>query len=172
MAILLGRSLYPIKKIISDLSFQYPFPWNFLAPTNLTLLFTTAPCAQSWTCCRCLVSDKAGQPKRYPSATGADSTYWFYFMALWCQILRFFWQPEERLTFLLFLSTSGKMVVALLSLILSPKSLRKSHGYLVGSPWQWRKPVFPIFLSSISFSWSHSGLAGSSKCWRARLSKL
>lgn len=55
---------------------------------------------------------------------------------------------------LLFLSTSGNMAVAISSLILSPKSLRKSHGYLVGSPWQWRKLVFPIFLSSISFSWS------------------
>lgn len=95
--------------------------------------------------CRCLVSGKAGQTKCYHSATGADSTHWFYSLALWCQILRFFWQLEGRLTFLLFLSTSGNMVVALSSRILSPKSLRKSHGYLVGSPWQWRKPIISNF---------------------------
>lgn len=38
-AILFGRSLYPNEKIISDLSFQYPFPWNFPAPANLIFLF-------------------------------------------------------------------------------------------------------------------------------------
>lgn len=46
---------------------------------------------------------------------------------------------------------SGNMVVAVSSLILSPESLKKSHGYLVGSPWQWRKQIFPVLLS-ISFS--------------------
>lgn len=44
------------------------------------------------------------------------------------------------------------MVVAVSSLILSPKSLRKSHGYLVGSPWQWRKQTFQTSVLSISFS--------------------
>lgn len=39
MAIWFGRSLYPLEKIISDLSFQYPFPWNFPAPANLIFLF-------------------------------------------------------------------------------------------------------------------------------------
>lgn len=69
--------------------------------------------------------------------------------------------------FLLFLSTSGNMMVAVSSLILSPKSLRKSHGYLVGSPWQWRKQMFPIFFFKYLLLWDkpssgQSGLAGSS----------
>lgn len=40
MAILSRRCLYPIENIISDISFQAPFPWNFPAPNSLTLLFT------------------------------------------------------------------------------------------------------------------------------------
>lgn len=79
--------------------------------------------------------------------------------------------------FLLFLSTSGNMMVAVSSLILSPKSLRKSHGYLVGSPWQWRKQMFPIFFLSISFSGINRLLVSLAWLahpmhWRARLSKL
>lgn len=117
-----------------------------------------------------LVSDKAGQPKCYNSSIGAESTHQFYFLALWCRVLRFLWQLKGEFTFLLFLSTSGNMVVAVSSLILSPKSLRKSHGYLFESPWQWRKRMFRIFfffrLVSPSLgwtvSWSQSGLAGSS----------
>lgn len=46
---------------------------------------------------------------------------------------------------------SGNMVVVVSLLILFPKSLKKSHGYLAGSPWQWTKQVFPVLLS-ISFS--------------------
>lgn len=38
MAILFGRSLCLIEKIISELSFQSPFPRNSPAPINLTLL--------------------------------------------------------------------------------------------------------------------------------------
>lgn len=52
MAILFGRSLCPTEKIISELSFQSPFHWNFPAPTNFTPLFTTAPCTESQACCR------------------------------------------------------------------------------------------------------------------------
>lgn len=37
-AILFGRSLCLIEKIISELSFQSPFPWNSPAPINLPLL--------------------------------------------------------------------------------------------------------------------------------------
>lgn len=39
--------LCPTENIIAELSFQSPFPWNFPAPTNLTLLFPTAPCTES-----------------------------------------------------------------------------------------------------------------------------
>lgn len=95
--------------------------------------------------CRCLVSNTVSQPKGYHSAMAAGGTHQFYFLALWCQILKFLWQLEGRFTFLLFLSTSGNRMVAVSSLILSPKSLRKSHDYLSGSPWQWRKQMFPIF---------------------------
>lgn len=72
---------------------------------------------------------------------------------------------------------SGNMVVAVSSLILSPESLKKSHGYLVGSPWQWRKQIFPVLLS-ISFSGMNCLLVAVwlgrllPTCWRARLSKL
>lgn len=104
-----------------------------------------------------LVSDKAGQPKCYNSSIGAESTHQFYFLALWCRVLRFLWQLKGEFTFLLFLSTSGNMVVAVSSLILSPKSLRKSHGYLFESPWQWRKRMFRIFFF-FSFSISFSGM--------------
>lgn len=41
MAILFAKNLCPTENIISELSFQSPFPWNFPAPTNLTLLFPT-----------------------------------------------------------------------------------------------------------------------------------
>lgn len=100
-----------------------------------------------------MVSDKAGQPKCCNSAIGANSTDQVYFLALW-------WAKSwgssgswKAGSLSSFLSTSGNTVVAVSSLILSPKSLRKSHGYLVGSPWQWRKQIFQIFVVKHLLLW-------------------
>lgn len=43
-------SLGPSEKVISNVSFLFPFPWNFPAPINLTHLFTATPVIESSAC--------------------------------------------------------------------------------------------------------------------------
>lgn len=86
---------------------------------------------------------------------GADSTHQFHFLVLWCQILRFLLQLEGRFTFPTLLSTSSNTVVAVSSPILSPKSLRKSHGYRVWKSLAVEETGMSDFLSSTSFSEMH-----------------
>ncbi|EDL26110.1 mCG7682 [Mus musculus] len=43
VVILSGQSLFDCLDKILDLSLQFPFPWNFLAPTNLTFSACSSP---------------------------------------------------------------------------------------------------------------------------------
>lgn len=136
----------PIEKIISDLSFQPPFPWKFPAPTNLTLLFTAA-------------HDLSPKP------AAMDLLGDLHKLGLWwgrpAQMLQFiYWGRQDTLIFFSWpydatpWGSSGSWKAGSLSSSFCPSGnhgggcfitnfipqvTRKSNGCLVGSPWQWRK---------------------------------
>lgn len=163
------ESLFNCYDRILNLSLQIHFPWNFPAPTNLTFPAYCTPMYQVlslllWTCSKITTGliSKADQSRCSNSVLGQtwhtdvfsrpqDAASWGSSGS---------WKADLLPSFVHYWQYSGGCLVT----NVVPQVNRKSHGYLVGSPWQWRKQKFCFVVKYLLSEmrclpgWSQSGL--------------